>query len=157
MKQVDNLLLERSLGKGTFGEVFYTTIQGETIPYATKVYDRELIEQNKDLFIYLKNEITIVKSLDLPNIVKLKEVKKTKKHFYIVMEYCNGGDLYNFLQKYQEKNKCSFSEEIVQYLMRQIMSAMHYLHSKNIIHRNIKLENILLQFDSEVQKKIKII
>ena len=152
MKQVDNLLLERSLGKGTFGEVFYTTIQGETIPYATKVYDRELIEQNKDLFIYLKNEITIVKSLDLPNIVKLKEVKKTKKHFYIVMEYCNGGDLYNFLQKYQEKNKCSFSEEIVQYLMRQIMSAMHYLHSKNIIHRNIKLENILLQFDSEEDK-----
>ena len=68
------------------------------------------------------------------------------------MEYCNGGDLYNFLQKYQEKNKCSFSEEIVQYLMRQIMSAMHYLHSKNIIHRNIKLENILLQFDSEEDK-----
>ena len=152
MHQVDNLLLERSLGKGSFGEAFYTTIQGETIPYATKVYDRELIEQNKDLFIYLKNEITIVKSLDLPNIVKLKEVKKTKKHFYIVMEYCNGGDLYNFLQKYQEKNKSAFSEEIVQYLMRQIMSAMHYLHSKNIMHRDIKLENILLQFDSEEDK-----
>ena len=152
MQQVDNLLLERSLGKGSFGEVFYTTIQGETIPYATKVYDRELIEKSEDLFNYMKTEITILKSLDHPNIVKLKEVKKTKKHFYLVMEYCNGGDLYNFLQKYQEKNKSAFSEEIVQYLMRQIMSAMHYFHSKNIMHRDIKLENILLKFDSEEDK-----
>ena len=152
MQQVDNLLLERSLGKGSFGEVFYTTIQGETIPYATKVYNRELIEKSEDLFNYMKTEITILKSLDHPNIVKLKEVKKTKKHFYLVMEYCNGGDLYNFLQKYQEKNKSAFSEEIVQYLMRQIMSAMHYLHSKNIMHRDIKLENILLKFDSEEDK-----
>ena len=152
MQQVDNLLLERSLGKGSFGEVFYTTIQGETIPYATKVYNRELIEKSEDLFNYLKTEITILKSLDHPNIVKLKEVKKTKKHFYLVMEYCNGGDLYNFLQKYQEKNKSAFSEEIVQYLMRQIMSAMHYLHSRNIIHRDIKLKNILLKFDSEEDK-----
>ena len=152
MQQVDNLLLERSLGKGSFGEVFYTTIQGETIPYATKVYNRELIEKSEDLFNYMKTEITILKSLHHPNIVKLKEVKKTKKHFYLVMEYCNGGDLYNFLQKYQEKNKSAFSEEIVQYLMRQIMSAMHYLHSKNIMHRDIKLENILLKFDSEEDK-----
>ena len=96
MQQVDNLLLERSLGKGSFGEVFYTTIQGETIPYATKVYNRELIEKSEDLFNYMKTEITILKNLDHPNIVKLKQVKKTKKHFYLVMEYCNGGDLYNF-------------------------------------------------------------
>ena len=152
MHQVDNLLLERSLGKGSFGEAFYTTIQGETIPYATKVYDRKFIEKSKDLFNYLNGEATILNNLDHPNIVKLKQVKKSKKHFYLVMEYCNGGDLQNFFQKYQEKNKSAFSEEIVQYLMRQIMSAMHYLHSRNIIHRDIKLKNILLKFDSEEDK-----
>ena len=137
--QVDNLFLEKSLGKGTFGEVFYTTIQGDNTPYATKKYDREKIEQSPDLFNYLKAEITILKNLDHPNIVKLKEVKKTKKHFYLVMEYCNGGELQSFLDKYQEKNKHAFTEEIVQYLMRQIMSDMYYLHSRNIMHRNIKL------------------
>ena len=151
--QVDNLFLEKSLGKGTFGEVFYTTIQGDNTPYATKKYDREKIEQSPDLFNYLKAEITILKNLDHPNIVKLKEVKKTKKHFYLVMEYCNGGELQSFLDKYQEKNKHAFTEEIVQYLMRQIMSAMYYLHSRNIMHRDIKLENILLKFDSLEDKE----
>ena len=151
--QVDNLFLEKSLGKGTFGEVFYTTIQGDNTPYATKKYDREKIEQSPDLFNYLKAEITILKNLDHPNIVKLKEVKKTKKHFYLVMEYCNGGELQSFLDKYQEKNKHAFTEEIVQYLMRQIMSAMYYLHSNNIMHRDIKLENILLKFDSLQDKE----
>jgi len=101
----------------------------------------------------LKAEITILKNLDHPNIVKLKEVKKTKKHFYLVMEYCNGGELQSFLDKYQEKNKHAFTEEIVQYLMRQIMSAMYYLHSRNIMHRDIKLENILLKFDSLEDKE----
>ena len=151
--QVDNLFLEKSLGKGTFGVVFYTTIQGDNTPYATKKYDREKIEQSPDLFNYLKAEITILKNLDHPNIVKLKEVKKTKKHFYLVMEYCNGGELQSFLDKYQEKNKHAFTEEIVQYLMRQIMSAMYYLHSRNIMHRDIKLENILLKFDSIEDKE----
>ena len=151
--QVDNLLLERSLGEGTIGKIFYTTIKGETKPFATKVYDRINFEQSRDLFNYLKTEVIILKSLDHPNIIKLKEVKKTKRHFYLAMEYCNGGELKSFLIKYQEKNKCAFSEEIVQYLMRQIMGAMCYLHSKNITHQNIKLENILLQFDSEEDKK----
>ena len=151
--QVDNLLLERSLGEGTIGKIFYTTIKGETKPFATKVYDRINFEQSPDLFNYLKTEVIILKSLDHPNIIKLKEVKKTKRHFYLVMKYCNRGELKSFLIKYQEKNKCAFSEEIVQYLMRQIMGAMCYLHSKNITHQNIKLENILLQFDSEEDKK----
>ena len=151
--QVDNLYLEKSLGQGTFGEVFYTTIKGDPNPYATKVYDREKIEKSPDLYNYLKAEITILKNLNHPNIVKLKEVKKTKKHFYLVMEYCNGGELKSFLDKYKEKFKHAFTEEIVQYLMRQIMSAMYYLHSNNIMHRDIKLENILLKFDSLEDKE----
>ena len=151
--QVDNLLLEKELGKGAFGEVYLTKIENDPALYATKVYDREKIEKSPDLFRYLKTEATILKNLNHPNIVKLKEVKKTKKHFYLVTELCNGGELSKALKKYQEKYNRPFTEEIVQYLMRQIMSAMYYLHSNNIMHRDIKLENILLKFDSLEDKE----
>ena len=150
--QVENLFLQKSLGKGSFGEVFLTKIKNDPNTYATKVYDRAKIEQSPLLLQYLKAEITILNSLNHPNIVKLKEVKKTKRHFYLVQEYCNGGELQKALDRYQKIYNKPFSEEIVQYLMRQIMNAINYLHSKEILHRDIKLENILLNYETEEDK-----
>ena len=143
--QIDNLILEKLLGRGSFGEVHLTKIVGDSKPYATKIYDREKIE-NTEAFRYLNNEINILHTLKHPNIVKFVQVKKTKKHYYIVMEYCNGGELEKALEKYQMKYGKAFSEEIVQHLMRQIISAFKYMHEKNIMHRDIKLENILINF-----------
>ena len=120
--QVDNLILEKLIGKGSFGEVHLTRISGDTKLYATKVYDRERIE-NTEAFKYLSNEINIMHNLNHPNIIKFIQVKKTKKHYYIVMEFCNGGELEKALEKYQLKYGKPFSEEIVQHLMRQIISA----------------------------------
>ena len=149
--QVDNLILEKLLGKGSFGEVHLTRITGDSKLYATKVYDRERIE-NTEAFKYLTNEINIMHNLNHPNIVKFIQVKKTKKHYYIVMEYCNGGELEKALEKYQLKYGRPFSEEIVQHLMRQIISAFKYMHANQIMHRDIKLENILVNFESEKDK-----
>ena len=149
--QVDNLILEKLLGKGSFGEVHLTKITGDSKLYATKVYDRERIE-NTEAFKYLTNEINIMHNLNHPNIVKFIQVKKTKKHYYIVMEYCNGGELEKALEKYQLKYGKPFSEEIVQHLMRQIISAFKYMHANQIMHRDIKLENILVNFESEKDK-----
>ena len=149
--QVDNLILEKLLGKGSFGEVHLTKITGDSKLYATKVYDRERIE-NTEAFKYLTNEINIMHNLNHPNIVKFIQVKKTKKHYYIVMEYCNGGELEKALEKYQLKYGKPFSAEIVQHLMRQIISAFKYMHANQIMHRDIKLENILVNFESEKDK-----
>ena len=151
--KVDNLILEKCLGKGTFSEVYLTTIEGDNDLYATKKYDREEIERVPDLLRYLKSEIIILNELSHPNIIKLRDSKKTKKHFYLVMEYCNGGNLKIVLEKYQKKFGKPFSEEIIQYLMRQIMSAFNYIHGKSIIYRDIKLENILLKFENEEDKE----
>ena len=150
--KVDNLFLEKIIGIGSFGEVHLTRIKGDNKLYATKIYNRESIENSIDMKKYLKSEVTILRKLNHPNIIKLKEVKKTKKHFYIVMEYCNGGDLSKTLEKYQNKYRKPFSEEIVQYLMRQIMSAFNYIHANGIMHRDIKLENILLNYETEEDK-----
>ena len=152
MIKIDNLILEKCLGKGNFGEVHLTRIEGDNKLYATKIYERAKIE-NTDAFKYLSNEINILNNLKHPNIVKFVQVKKTKNHYYIVMEYCNGGELEKALEKYQIKYGKAFSEEIVQYLMRQIISAFKYIHGNNVMHRDIKLENILLNFDSEEDAK----
>jgi serine/threonine protein kinase len=151
--QVDNLILEKSLGKGAFGEVFLTKKVGDNNKiYATKQYERDKIE-NTEAMKYLKNEIAILQTLNHPNIVKFEDVKKTKKHFYIVMEFCNGGELSKALEKYQLKYGKPFSQEIVQYLMRQIIDAFRYIHGQKIMHRDIKLDNILINFQNEKDKK----
>ena len=151
--QVDNLILEKCLGKGAFGEVYLTKKAGDNNKiYATKKYERDKIE-NTEAMKYLKNEIAILQTLNHPNIVKFEDVKKTKKHFYIVMEYCNGGELSKALEKYQLKFGKPFSQEIVQYLMRQIIDAFKYIHGQKIMHRDIKLDNILLNFQNEKDKK----
>ncbi len=148
---VDNLFLEKLLGKGSFGEVYLTTKKGDTKKYATKKFDRAEIE-GTEAMKYLKNEIIILQHLKHPNIAQYKDVKKTKKHFYIVMEYCNGGELSQALEKYQAKYGTSFPEEIVQHLMRQIISAFAYIHKHKIIHRDIKLDNVLLNYETEEDK-----
>ena len=150
--RVDNLLLEKYLGEGQFGEVYLTKKDGDDKIYATKAYEREKIEGSQYMK-YLKNEINILKMLNHPNIVKFADIKKSKKHFYIIMEYCNGGELSKILQRYQEKYDKPFSQEIVQYLMRQIIDAFKYMHEKDIMHRDIKLENILLNFENDKDKE----
>jgi serine/threonine protein kinase len=65
------------------------------------------------------------------------------------MELCNGGSLYDCLQNYKKKYKKPFTEEIVQYLMKQILSGVKCLHDQKIIHRDLKLSNILIKYKTE--------
>ena len=150
--KLEDYELEKCLGKGAFGEVYLTSKKGDSKKYATKKLDREEIEHTESMR-YLKNEIITLQDLNHPNIVKFKDVKKTKKHFYIIMEYCNGGELSKALDKYQTKFGKPFPENIVQHIMRQIISAFRYIHEKHIIHRDVKLDNILLNYEDEEDKK----
>ena len=150
---VDNYILEKRLGGGNFGEVYLTKKKGDTNrKYATKRYEKDKVDNN-GMIEYLKNEIIILQFLKHPNIAKYEEVKKSKKHYYIMMEFCNGGGLSEALENYMEKYNKPFSEEIVQYFMRQIIDAFKYMHERRIIHRDVKLENILLSYENEKDKE----
>ena len=150
-EKVDDLTFLKCLGKGSFGEVFLTKKEGKSGLFATKKMDRQFADQPK-VHKYLKNEIEILRELNHKNIVKLEDVKITKDHYYLVMEYCNGGSLQDCLRDYQEKYDKPFPEEIVQYLMKQIIQALKYIHNRNIIHRDLKLDNILVNFELDQDK-----
>ena len=149
---IEDLTLIKCLGKGAFGEVYLTSRQGGKQKYATKKIDKKFVSRPKAKK-YLDNEILILKEVDHPNIIKLYEVKETTQFFYLIMELCNGGSLTDRLEEHIKKYKRPFSEETVQYLMKQIMSAINYLHLKNILHRDIKLDNILVNFDNDEDKR----
>ena len=150
---IDDLTLIKKIGKGSFGEVYLTSKQGTSIKYATKKLDKSKYITNPRAKKYLDNEIEILKNISHPNIIKLIEIKDTPKYCYIVTEYCNGGSLSNCLEKYQEKNNKAFPEEVVQYLMYQIVDAIKYLHKNEILHRDLKLDNILINYDNENDRK----
>ena len=142
----------KSVGKGAFGEVFLASKKGIENNLAVKKISKKLVETPK-VKKYFNNEIYILKNVNHPNIIKLYEIKQTLNNYYLVFDLCNGGGLSNCLEKYMKKKKKPFTEEIVQHLMRQIVSGLQYLHNNKILHRDIKLDNILVHFENDEDLK----
>ena len=143
--------LFKLLGKGSFGEVYLTQKGNNPQILATKKLDKKQTDR-PSVKKYFENEISIMKELNHPNIVKFYDMLASYSHYYVVMEYCNGGGLSDCLKKYKKLYHRPFTQQIVQYLMRQIIEGLKYLHSRKIIHRDIKLDNILVTFSNDKDK-----
>ena len=149
--QIDDFTLGKRIGQGSFGEVYLTTRNGYNKLYATKKVSKQKIElpSVKKHFI---DEIEILKTLNHKNIIKLETIRQSQNNFYIICEYYNGGGLYDCLKQYKKRYGRPFPENIVQHFMRQIIDALIYLHQRKIIHRDLKLENLLINYESEEDK-----
>ena len=146
---VDDLVLLKYINSGCFSQTYISKKKGSDQLYATKKISLSIISQEPIFNKYLQNEIIILKQVRHPNIVKLYDVKIKPDYIYLVMEYCNGGSLLEALNSYKRINGAPFTEKIVQFLMKQILSAVDYLHKNGIIHRDLKLDNILLKYNSQ--------
>ena len=148
---IDEFTLVKSIGKGAFGEVYLTTKQGSPLLFATKKVSKQKAD-SPTIHKYFLNEIKILQQIKHKNIIHFEAIKHTVHNYYIITEFCNGGGLSDCLKKYQTIYGRAFPESIVQHLMRQIVDGIKYLHSLRIIHRDIKLDNILVCFDNEMDK-----
>lgn len=89
----------------------------------------------------MRSEILVMSHLQHPNIVRLYEAYERRRHIYLVMEYCPGGNLTNR----------SFTENQARIIVRKLLSALTYMHSKGVVHRDIKLENIMFDRHGEIK------
>jgi calcium-dependent protein kinase len=87
--------------------------------------------------------------MDHPNIIKIFEFFQDKKHFHIVTELCEGGELFDYIMEQGQ-----ITEKIASEIMKQVLSAMVFCHEMNIVHRDLKPENLLLEFKPSSKQPI---
>lgn len=143
---VGNYILHEKLGQGGFGSVMKGVHSETGEAAAVKFVPKKSFRQFSDLQRVFQ-EIQALRNLKHPNIIRILDVADNPESICFIMEYAAGGEL----RGYVEKRK-SLSEEESRSFFKQIVRAVHYIHSKKIIHRDLKLENILL--DSRNQCKI---
>ena len=143
--------IKELIGKGSFGEVYLALKKGTNQKYAIKKINKQKI-QSANKINSMMTEITVLSMLNHPNIVKFFSWSESQNNYYLATEYVNGGDLAMCLKKYKEKYNTPFPENIVKYLMKQILDALNYMHKNKIVHRDLKLDNIMVNFDNPKDK-----
>jgi serine/threonine protein kinase len=142
---------EKIISENEISKVYLASRIKDGIKCAIKQIDKSVLS-DKRYKKYLNNEIFILRHINNEYTIKLYDMTSDLNYIYLVFEYCNGGDLQMCLKRQLELHKHSFSQEQVQHIMRQVISGFVYLHSSKILHRDIKLENILVQFPTEEDK-----
>jgi len=127
------------LGDGAFGSVRKIThrVTGEV--RAVKTIHKKSLRTPEEQQTFF-NEVAVLRALDHPNILKLFEFYQDDKNYYLITEYCAGGELYDRII-----NAGFFSEALAANIMKQILSCIMYCHSRGVVHRDLKPENFLFE------------
>ena len=139
---------KKPLGKGAYGEVWKVTHENSKKVYCIKMMNkRDIYEQN--LINQINKEISIMYNLNHPYSIKLYNHFEDNDKIYLIMELATNGNLYNYIQsKKHQKNK---NIDVIKKIIIQTIEIIKYLHSSNIIYRDIKPENILLDKDFNIK------
>ncbi|KAI5948772.1 hypothetical protein KGF57_005170 [Candida theae] len=134
-------VLGSTLGEGEFGKVKLGWRKDGKYPsqVAIKLVKRSTIAKDSDSEVKIHREINSLKLLNHPNIVNLVEVMKSGKYVGIVLEYASGGELFDYILQHK-----FLKEPVAKKIFAQLVSGVDYMHSKGLIHRDLKLENLLM-------------
>ncbi|XP_061577065.1 NUAK family SNF1-like kinase 1 [Cololabis saira] len=137
-------LLE-TLGRGTYGKVKKAIERRSGREVAIKSIRKEKIKDEQDM-VHIRREIEIMSSLRHPHIISIYEVFENKDKIVIVMEYASKGELYDYISERRR-----LSERETRHFFRQIVSAVHHCHKNGVVHRDLKLENVLLDENCNIK------
>ena len=139
--KIGNYLIKKTLGKGTFGKVKLGIYLPKNRKVAIKILEKSKLKEEDDI-IRLKREFEMLSQFNHPNLITVSEIFETKDAYYTVMEYCEGGELFNYIvqSKYLSEEKSAF-------FYYQLINGLEYIHSLGIVHRDLKPENLLLTKD----------
>lgn len=137
-KTLNDYIIKRTIGEGTFSKVKLGINKITNEKVAIKILEKSKIVEKDDLDRILR-EMKIITELKHQNVIKVHEMYESNDYFLIIMEYCEGGELFNYIVENQR-----LSEEETAYFFYQLINGIEYIHSKEIVHRDLKPENLLL-------------
>lgn len=133
----ENYKVGKKIGQGSFGKVYEATHKSTGVKWAIKSINKE--KAGSSALKLVEREVSILKRVSHPHVITLNEVIESPKKMYLVMELCTGGELADVL-----KEKKYFSEVETKQIMERLASGIAYLHKNGIVHRDMKLENVLM-------------
>ena len=137
--QFGDYMLGQTLGEGEFGKVKLGWKKDGSSQVAIKLIRRESVATNPTRLPKIYREISILRELAHPNIVRLHEMVETERHIGIILEYASGGELFDYILNHRY-----LKDPAARRLFAQLVSGVGYLHKNGIVHRDLKLENLLL-------------
>lgn len=138
----------RVLGDGNFAVVKQARLKNSNNEYAMKIIDKSKLKGKEHM---IENEIEIMKRCNHPNLVKLKEEFETVDEIYLIMELVKGGDLFDAITQ-----SVKFSEKEAALMIKDLTSALFYMHSRRVVHRDMKPENLLVQRNKDGSMTLKL-
>ena len=149
------IIFPTNLGKGTFGEVFLAKDKKGTMLAAKCISNKKIFSSN-DSTQKIINEISLYSKLKHRNIIKLKDVLLTQDETYLILEHCNCENLQEFQSKYKEVFKHNPTMKVTQIIFTQIIEGLYYMSTEKCIHRDLKLDNIMLSENQSLNMSINI-
>ena len=134
---LNDYTLIKDIGEGNFGKVKLAKLKSTKEKFAIKILDKEKLKTQTKSTLF--NEIEIISRLDHKNIIHVEKILEDSKNYYIIMEYCEKGELFDYIVNKERLNPAEAS-----LFFYQLINGVEYIHQQGFAHRDLKPENLLL-------------